>query len=195
MRYHSAELIISAASKHQWPDTGLNEIVFAGRSNAGKSSLINALLNRKNLAYSSKTPGRTQLLNFYLVDQAVVFCDTPGYGYAAGSKSQAVDFAKTIDPYFNERSELKGMVLVLDIRRVPNEDDLLMIEYAKSRHLAVIVACTKADKLSRSKQLESIRKIAKELDVNPSSVIACSSVSKTGYEEIWQKMDDILAGK
>ena len=108
MQYHDAFLLKTAALETQWPVSDLPEIIFVGRSNAGKSTLINGLVNRKNLAYSGKTPGKTRLLNFFSVDNKVVFTDAPGYGYATSDRQSALAFAKLIDPYFAKRDQLKG---------------------------------------------------------------------------------------
>jgi len=121
MQYHDAFLLKTAALETQWPVSDLPEIIFVGRSNAGKSTLINGLVNRKNLAYSGKTPGKTRLLNFFSVDNKVVFTDAPGYGYATSDRQSALVFAKLIDPYFAKRDQLKAMIIVLDARRVPSK--------------------------------------------------------------------------
>ena len=135
MQYHEAEFLVSGASRAQWPDTQYPEVIFAGRSNAGKSTLINNLVNRKQLAYSGKTPGKTRLLNFFLIDNQMIFTDAPGYGYAKSDNESAKTFARIIDPYFKEREQLKAMVLVMDCRRIPNQDDIAMIEMQNMRIL------------------------------------------------------------
>jgi GTP-binding protein len=192
MQYHEASLYATAARSDQWPAGDYPEIVFAGRSNAGKSTLINALCNRKNLAYSGKTPGKTKLLNFFLVDNKIVFTDAPGYGYAKDDKNNTIKFQKLIDPYFRYRKQLKGLVLVADARRVPNDDDITMIEYGKASHLSIIVACTKADKLSRSQLSRSMNVIADTLGVSRSNLIACSSTDKAGMDDLWMKIDQLI---
>ncbi len=186
MEYHDITFLTSAASPAQWPDSGLPEVIFAGRSNAGKSSLINALTNRKNAAYSGKTPGKTKTLNFFEVDGSLIFADAPGYGYAAGGVRSVLSFADILDPYFSSRPQLAGMVLVLDLRRVPNNDDITMIDYARQAHLPVLAACVKSDKLSRSEQLNNKKKICQVLEIAPSSALIASSLKKTGMEEIWE---------
>ncbi len=186
MQYHEAELIASAADREQWPDSELPEIIFAGRSNAGKSSLINTLVNRKQLAYTGSTPGKTKLLNFFRIDNSMVFTDAPGYGYAKGGDNTALMFANLIDPYFAEREQLKGLVLVLDIRRTPNEDDHRMVEYAKNTGLALVAVCMKADKLSRNQQINQLRLITKELDIPFESAIPVSSIKRTGVDTVWE---------
>lgn len=186
MQYHDAQLLATAARRDQWPVSALPEVVFAGRSNAGKSTLINALVNRKNLAYSGKTPGKTRLLNFFIVDNKVVFTDAPGYGYATSDAKSALAFGKLIEPYFNERENLKGMILVLDARREPTEDDIAMIEYGRATHLNIIVACTKTDKISRGKFLSNAQKIANILQLPVKSLIPVDSLKKTGLDNVWE---------
>ena len=190
MQYHEAKFLISGAQPSQWPDSDLPEIIFAGRSNAGKSTLINTLVNRKNLAYAGKTPGKTRLLNFFEVDGKVIFTDAPGYGYAKNDKGSAKEFARIIDPYFQMRQQLKALILVVDGRRVPNEDDLLMAEYGRAAHLAVIAAMTKVDKLNRSELVLNRKKIAASLKINEANVIPVSSLKRIGIDEVWEKIDD-----
>lgn len=192
MQYHDAKLLATAANQSQWPDNSLPEVIFAGRSNAGKSTLINALVNRKNLAYSGKTPGKTRLLNFFIVDNSVVFTDAPGYGYATSDEKSAVAFGKLLEPYFNERKNLKGMILVLDARREPSEDDLSMIDYARHVHLNIIVVCTKTDKISRGKYLSNAQKIANQLQLPASSLIPVDSLKKTGIDQVWEAIQKML---
>ena len=188
MQYHEAEFLVSGASRAQWPDTQYPEVIFAGRSNAGKSTLINNLVNRKQLAYSGKTPGKTRLLNFFLIDNQMIFTDAPGYGYAKGDNESAKTFARIIDPYFREREQLKAMVLVMDCRRVPNQDDIAMIEYAKHAHLAILVVLTKIDKLTRSAMLQNCTKIANTLQVNKSVLLPYNGLNKQGIDEIWKRI-------
>ena len=192
MQYHDAQLLATAARQDQWPVSSLPEVVFAGRSNAGKSTLINALVNRKNLAYSGKTPGKTRLLNFFIVDNKVVFTDAPGYGYATSDVKSALAFGKLIEPYFNKRENLKGMILVLDARREPTEDDIAMIEYGRATHLNIIVACTKTDKLSRGKFLSNAQKIANTLQLPVKSLIPVDSLKKTGLEDVWNAINTMI---
>ena len=190
MQYPDAKLLASAADRSGWPDSELPELMFAGRSNAGKSSLINLLTNRKKLAYTGKTPGKTKLLNFFEVDGQVVYCDSPGYGYAKGGNMSALQFSQLIDPYIRERSQLKGIVLVLDIRRVPNQDDLLMKQYADAVGLQLIPVCMKADKLSRNQQIRSLNIIAKTLGVPVSDCIACSAETRIGCDLVEERIHE-----
>lgn len=193
MQYHDAQLLATAAYESQWPVSDLPEIVFAGRSNAGKSTLINALTNRTKLAYTGKTPGKTRLLNFFTVDNKVVFTDAPGYGYATSDAKSALAFGKLIEPYFEKRKQLRAMVLVLDARRKPTEEDRQMIDYARKAHLAIITACTKSDKLSRGAYLSNARLIAQQLDLPLSALHPVDSVRKKGIDEIWNEIERIIA--
>ena len=193
MQYHDVKLLATAADRSQWPDSSLPEIMFAGRSNAGKSTLINTLVNRKKLAYTGKTPGKTRLLNFFEIDGRYVFCDSPGYGYAVGGDSSAESFQKLIDPYMHERETLKGVVLVLDIRRTPNEDDLLMRDFARESGLKLLPVCMKADKLSRGAGIQAAAKIAKLLEVTPKDICIVSGTEKTGIEQVWNQIEAIAA--
>lgn len=192
MKYYDAKWIGSSANKSQWPNTTYPEMVFAGRSNAGKSSLINALVNRKNLAYEGKTPGKTRLLNFFEVNEQYVLTDAPGYGYAKGGKQASLDFGELMEPYFRERKQLKLLILVLDIRRVPNADDIRMVEFAKENHLAIIGACTKSDKLSRNQQFSQQKIISDTLGIPKDKLIICSCLKKTGMEELWEQIEHTL---
>ena len=192
MQYHEIELLISAAGEKQWPDSNLPEIMYAGRSNAGKSSLINSLCGRKNFAYKGKTPGKTRLLNFYEVDKKMIFTDAPGYGYAMGIRSDAKSFAKLLDPYFERRQQLKGMILVLDCRRTPNDDDLTMIEYARSMHLPILAALTKIDKLSRNQLNQQIELIVNTLHISRTSAIPVSSLNKDGMDTMWKQINNMI---
>lgn len=193
MQYHEACLLATAANCTQWPNSSLPELLFAGRSNAGKSSLINALCNRKNLAYSGKTPGKTTLLNFFEVDHKVIFCDAPGYGFSKGRDAQALDFDNLLKPYFEERKNLKGMVLVLDIRRTPSEDDALMVEYAKAMHLPILAACVKSDKVSYGKSLSLLDSVSKAIGIPRSNLIPVSNVTKSGMENLWKAIDSLIS--
>lgn len=159
------KLIISAASPSQFPDTHLDEIVCVGKSNVGKSTLINGLTNRKNLAYVGKTPGKTRLVNFYHIDEQLMLVDVPGYGYARRSTKELENYSKLMEAYFGERNQLKGMILVMDIRRDISEDDWMMIELAKEKKIAMCIALSKSEKLSYSQQKNKQNKVASQTKV------------------------------
>ena len=140
MNVHSAEIVISAVSPAQYPDTQLPEIALAGRSNVGKSSFINTLINRKNLARTSSKPGKTQTLNFYLIENTVHFVDVPGYGYAKVSKTEREKWGKMIETYLASREQLRAVVSLVDLRHKPSEEDIQMYQFLKSEGLGVRAA-------------------------------------------------------
>ena len=188
-----AELLITAARKEQYPATTVPEIAFAGKSNVGKSSMINALLNRKSLARTSSQPGKTQTINFYNINDLLNFVDLPGYGYAKASKTEQEKWAKMIDTYLHNREQLKEVILLVDIRHEPSKNDVQMFEWIKNCGYTGYVIAAKADKLSRSQQIKSVAVIKKTLGVKGSSyIIPFSAVSKSGVEEIWTLFEQLL---
>ena len=188
-----AELLITAARKEQYPETTVPEIAFAGKSNVGKSSMINALLNRKSLARTSSQPGKTQTINFYNINDLLNFVDLPGYGYAKVSKAEQEKWAKMIDTYLHNREQLKEVILLVDIRHEPSKNDVQMFEWIKNCGYTGYVIAAKADKLSRSQQIKSVAVIKKTLGVKGSSyIIPFSAVSKSGVEEIWTLFEQLL---
>lgn len=189
----SAELIISAAGKDQWPLDNLPEIVLAGRSNVGKSSLINALTNRKKLAYIGNTPGKTRLLNFFILNEAFIFVDVPGYGYAHLSKMQMHKFGEMMEDYFHDRIQKKGLLLIVDARHKPTEDDKTMISFARFYDLPVLVAATKIDKVKNSQKKKNLQVIKDTLLLQEhEKLIACSSETKVGLNEIWSVLQSFM---
>ena len=158
---NNLQLTISAASAKQYPETDMPEIALAGRSNVGKSSFINTLLNRKNFARTSSSPGKTQLLNFYNVDDTVHLVDVPGYGYARVSKKEREKFGKMIEEYLTTAPNLKAVVALVDLRHEPSEDDKLMYTFLKFYDIPVILVATKADKIPRGKWNKHVSVIKK----------------------------------
>ena len=144
MKVHEAEIVISAVSPAQYPDTPLPEIALAGRSNVGKSSFINTLINRKNLARTSSKPGKTQTLNFYLIENTLHFVDVPGYGYAKVSKTERAKWGKMIETYLEQREQLRAVVSLVDLRHAPSQEDVQMYEFLKYYEIPVIVVATKS---------------------------------------------------
>lgn len=193
MKVHDAKIVISAVSPKQYPTDGKAEIALAGRSNVGKSSFINTLINRKNLARTSSKPGKTQTLNFFLIEESFYFVDVPGYGYAKVSKSERAKWGKMIEEYLSGRKLLKAVVLLVDFRHAPSKDDQQMYEYLKYYQLPVIVVATKVDKIPRNQRESHKNVIKKTLDMDPNDVLVpFSAVDKTGLDEAWEVIESYL---
>jgi GTP-binding protein len=188
----SAEFIKSAVKPDQYPDAALPEIAFTGRSNVGKSSLINTLVNRKRLVKTSATPGRTQLINFFLINKTFSFVDLPGYGYAKVPASVRKKWGPMIETYLSTRKTLKGVALIMDIRRVPGIQDLNFIEWLYYYNLPGMLILTKADKLSKNKQLMQKASIAKALSVNKDDLILFSAKSRLGKDVVWDAIEELI---
>jgi GTP-binding protein len=186
MMIKSAEFVTSAVKPAHYPPEGLTEIAFAGRSNVGKSSLINTLVNRKRLVKTSSTPGRTQLLNFFNINERFVFVDLPGYGYAKVPERVKKDWGKMIETYLSTRSTLKGVVLILDIRRNPGEEENSFIAWLNQQGVPAVLVLTKADKLSKTKQKKQIQSIGKALAIDPEELICFSAKTRLGLSNVWQ---------
>ena len=188
MKVHNAEIVISAVSPKQYPETDLPEIALAGRSNVGKSSFINTLIDRKNLARTSGKPGKTQTLNFYLIENALHFVDVPGYGYAKVSKTERAKWGEMIETYITSRKQLRAVVSLVDIRHDPSKEDIQMYEFLKYYNIPVIVVATKADKIPRGKWNKHTSAIKKKLDFDPEDTfILFSSETKKGKEAAIEK--------
>lgn len=182
-----AELVVMAVKEENYPTNGLPEIMFLGRSNVGKSSFINALVNRKNLAYTSSTPGKTRTLNFYNVNDMLYFVDVPGYGYAQVSKKERERFGKMIENYLLNRKELKLAMLLVDFRHEPMEDDVLMYNYLKYYNINTIIVGTKADKVGITKHPRHLKIIREKLNLTDKDVIIpFSSVTKYNLDKVWE---------
>lgn len=181
-----ADIEAVAVTPGQYPTQGYPEIALAGRSNVGKSSLINTLVNRKALARTSGTPGKTRTINFYNINDSIYFVDLPGYGYAKVSKEEKVKWAKMIEEYLHYREELKLVIMLIDIRHEPTKDDVMMFEWMKASGRRMVVVATKADKLTRNQLNKSIAVIKKTLPMNAEDIfIPFSSESKLGKDELW----------
>ncbi|HEY4537323.1 MAG TPA: ribosome biogenesis GTP-binding protein YihA/YsxC [Erysipelothrix sp.] len=163
IRTQDAQLITSAAHPSQFPRTFEKEVVFVGKSNVGKSSIINALAKRKKLAYVGQTPGKTRLANFYQINDKLIFVDVPGYGFANRSKKEQQDFGILMDGYFNER-QIDFMFILVDVRRDLSEDDKMMINLAQHQDIPFAIILSKADKLSRSKVMSFVQKLKNNYD-------------------------------
>ncbi|HEX3030274.1 MAG TPA: ribosome biogenesis GTP-binding protein YihA/YsxC [Clostridia bacterium] len=193
MNLNNAKYELTAVRPDQYPKSEVPEIAFAGRSNVGKSSFINALLNRKNLARVGATPGKTRELNFYNIDNTIYFVDLPGYGYAGVSKEQKSSWGRMIETYLTTRPQLALIMLLVDIRHKPSNDDILMYGWIKNFNLPHIIAATKADKISRSEMFKKIKDIRETLGLEENEkVVPFSSEKKTGKDEIWQLIEEAL---
>jgi len=181
----SAEFVTSAAKPRQYPPAFLPEIAFAGRSNVGKSSLINTLVNRRHLVKTSSTPGRTQLINFFDINGQVVFVDLPGYGYAKVPASVRKTWGPMIETYLRGRQTLKGVVIIMDIRRIPGQEELNLLGWLKHYSIAGILVLTKTDKLSRSKQVRQHQRFAQALEIDEENFILFSAKSRRGKNALW----------
>lgn len=193
MKVNRAEFIISAVSPAQYPNTNLPEIALAGRSNVGKSSFINKMTNRKNLARTSSKPGKTQTLNYYKIEDKFYFVDVPGYGYAKVSKTERAKWGEMLETYFTKRETLKAAVCVVDFRHPPTQDDIQMYNFLKYYNVPVLVLATKADKIPKSKWNKH-EKIAREaLDLDSSDrLIVFSSELGTGIDKVWNYIESII---
>lgn len=189
----SADLEVLASRRSQYPEGGLPEFLLVGRSNVGKSSFINTLLERKNLAYTSSRPGKTQTINFYLVNQNFYLIDVPGYGYANVSKKTQEKFGLMIEEYLQRREQLKRVFMLVDFRIKPTEDDILMYNFLKYYNLPVTIIATKSDKIGGSKKEKCLRQIMDTIDlVVGDDIIVFSSVTKLGREETLKKIQGLV---
>ncbi|MDO5707970.1 MAG: ribosome biogenesis GTP-binding protein YihA/YsxC [Andreesenia angusta] len=193
MKINKAELLITAGRKDQYPEEGILEIAFAGRSNVGKSSLINTLVNRRNLARTSGQPGKTQTVNFYQVNDDMRLIDLPGYGYARTSRSNREKWAVMIEEYFKSRNSLIEVILLVDIRHEPGEHDKMMYEWIKKCGFNGIVIATKADKISRGKWQKHIKIIADKLEIEDRSfIIPFSASKKLNKDKVWEVLSELF---
>ena len=187
MKITKTEFIKSATQVSQYPLPILPEIAFAGRSNVGKSSLINALLGRKNLAKTSNTPGRTQLINFFTINDKISFVDLPGYGFAKVARSVKENWGEMIEAYLRQRTNLALVVLILDIRRVPNEDDLSLRDWLDHYRIPYLYVLTKSDKLSNNQSVKQKRIIEKILNASKEEkLILFSAKTQKGKDDLWK---------
>ena len=193
MKILDVKLTISAVRVSQFPTDNKNEVLLVGRSNVGKSSFINAIINRKNFARTSSKPGKTQTLNFYGVNDKFYLIDVPGYGYANVDKKTQAKFGMMIEEYLEKRSQLKRVFMLIDFRIGPTEDDLLMYNFLKYYNLPVTVVATKADKVGGSKKEKQLKDVLKKLDlVVGDDLVVFSSVTKLGVKEVVKKIEDLL---
>ncbi|MDQ7141815.1 ribosome biogenesis GTP-binding protein YihA/YsxC [Mammaliicoccus lentus] len=190
---NNVDIIISAVESKQYPETGLPEIALSGRSNVGKSTFINTLISRKKVARTSSKPGKTQTLNFFNIDEQLIFVDVPGYGYAKVSKKQREQFGKMIEQYLTTRKELKCVIQLIDIRHKPTQDDILMYDYLKHFEIPTIIVATKEDKIPKGKVQKHLKIIRETLEIEPEDVlISYSSLNKDKTDNIWALLSQFI---
>ena len=188
-----AEFIKSATRPAHYPPADLPEIAFAGRSNVGKSSLINALVNRRGLVRTSSTPGRTQLINFFTVNGEFTLVDLPGYGFARVPLAVKKEWGPMIETYLGARDNLRGVVLILDVRRVPGDEDRQMLNWLRAYGIPPLLVVTKCDKVSKNERARQGSVIARELGVPVAELTFFSALSKEGRDGVWERLERLLA--
>ena len=195
MKINDSALSVIATRVSQYPIDDLPEFLLVGRSNVGKSSFINTIVNRKNLARVSATPGKTQTLNFYEVNKSLYLVDVPGYGYALQGREQQKKFGMMIEEYLAKRDELKRVFMLIDFRHKPTEDDVLMYNFLKYYHIPVTIVATKVDKVKSSLKDANYKAITDTLDlVVGDDIVLFSSVTKLGRDEILNRIDMLISG-
>lgn len=192
MDVKSTEFIKSAVEPAHYPVSDLPEVAFAGRSNVGKSSLINILVNRKSLVRTSRTPGRTQLVNFFSVNGQFVLADLPGYGFANVPLAVKRTWGPMIETYLAQRANLRGVVLILDVRRIPSPEDRLMLQWLRTFSIPVLPVINKCDKVSRNERARQAAAISRALDVPADEFVFFSALSKEGKEFLWERLESLL---
>ena len=193
MKINSVKYMTSAVRESQYPTDGKIEFLLVGRSNVGKSSFINTIVNRKNMARTSAIPGKTQTLNFYLVNEDFYLVDVPGYGFAKVSKSLKNKFGMIIEEYLRNRENLSNVFMIIDFRHKPTEDDVLMYNYLKYYNIPVTIVATKCDKVSKNNYDKNKKNIVDTLNMQSSDdLILFSTVKKIGRQEILDKIDSIM---
>lgn len=196
MNIHNVSLTISAVRPNQYPTTGYMEFAFAGRSNVGKSSLINKLLNRKSLARVSGTPGKTATINFYNIDDTIYLVDLPGYGYAQRSKTEIEKWGKMMEDYLSSREPLVQTILLVDSRHKPTKDDITMAEWIRHYHDRLIVVATKTDKLKKSETEKNFVLIWETLEMGEDDILVPFSVKDDeGKYTVWDMIEMMRAGE
>lgn len=193
MNLNNASLVISAVKEAQYPKTKMPEVAFAGRSNVGKSSFINKMLNRKNLARTSSKPGKTATINFYNIDNTLMLVDLPGYGYAEVPKAEKEKWAEMINHYLYTRENLMTTFLVVDSRHKPSADDVTMYNFLKENQGCVIVIATKTDKVKKSELEKNIELIKETLSLDEDDVLIPFSAEKgMGVDDAWEVLYDVV---
>ncbi len=192
MNFQNMHLVCSAPSMQFWPEVTHNEIVLAGRSNVGKSSLINTLCNQRQMAYVGNTAGKTKMLNFFDVDNTFTLVDVPGYGFANASQKLLIQFGEMMEDYFSSDRPIKGVIVLLDARHKPTNDDLVMLDFARDNHFPVLCVVTKVDKCGYNELQKNLKKISETINVNISDLILFSSKTKKGRDQLIEKIENLL---
>jgi GTP-binding protein len=191
MLIKSAEFVTSAVRPQQYPAPDLPEFAFAGRSNVGKSSLINTLVSRRKLVQTSSAPGKTRLINFFRVNDAFMLVDLPGYGYARVSEIERRKWRPMVEQYLSGRESLKAVVVILDIRRTPNEEDAQLLHWLDRHEIPSVLVVTKADKLSKTSQAKQQAMISAALEVDPDDLVLFSAKTRQGRQALWRILVDL----
>lgn len=193
MKITSAEYVISAVNKKGFPVHDNPEFVFLGRSNVGKSSFINALTNRKNLAYTSSKPGKTITINFYHINKEFMLVDVPGYGYAQREKTLRMQFEAMLEDYLPQRQQIKIAFLIVDSRHQPSDDDIMMYNYLNYYQIPVIIIATKIDKIGKTKVYQHLKVIKETFKIDKDTIIPFSAETKYGVDEVLKIINDNLS--
>ena len=188
----NVEFVKSAVKPQHYPEYNFPEIAFAGRSNVGKSSLINCLIQRKNMVKTSSTPGCTQLLNFFLINQSLSFVDFPGYGYAKTSKKIRAQWQPMVEQYLFERNNLLGVILLIDIRREPGKEEFDLTDWLEKHEIPYLIVLTKTDKLSKTKQKKHLKSICSILQREENGIILFSAKTKKGRETVLAEIENLI---
>lgn len=188
----NVQFVKSAVKPEHYPEYDFPEIAFAGRSNVGKSSLINTLIQRRDMVKTSSKPGCTQLINFFLVNETLSFVDLPGYGYAKVSKKIRAQWRPMVERYLKTRENLLGLILLIDIRRDPGEEEFEMIHWLENNEMPFLVVLTKSDKLSKTKQTKRLDAICHQLDRDKNGIILFSSKNRNGRETILDEIENLI---
>ncbi|EKI4610144.1 YihA family ribosome biogenesis GTP-binding protein [Staphylococcus pseudintermedius] len=191
---NEVDILISVVKPEQYPELDLPEVALSGRSNVGKSTFINSMIGRKNMARTSQQPGKTQTLNFFNIDNQLIFVDVPGYGYAKVSKKQREAFGKMIETYITTREALKLVIQLVDLRHPPTEDDVLMYDFLKYYDIPTLIIATKEDKIPKGKVQKHIKIIKEKLELESGDqIISYSSIEKKKQDQIWAAISAFIA--
>jgi GTP-binding protein len=194
MKITSVDFVTSAVLESQYPETDIPEILLVGRSNVGKSSFINSVLNRKNVAYTSSKPGKTQTLNFFLINELFHFVDVPGYGYAKVSKKERESFGVMIEDYLLNREQLSLVFMIVDIRHEPSKNDIIMYNFLSSYSIPTIIIGTKLDKITKNQRFQKEKIILDAFQITKNQFIPYSSETKENIDVVYDILNQVIGG-